>query len=182
MKKSVHVILIAIVVAGVLSTTFIGAVHAQSPAVTDEQINRIRANCISAKNSLSRLRTSDTLLRVNRGQIYESMVTKLMERFNSRVQSNQKNGDELVNVTQNYLVALTTFRADYKKYEEQLSLTLKIDCTKEPVAFYDATMNARLKRTQVHVDVVTLHQYIDAYKTSFDTFVKTENLLGQGVN
>ncbi len=143
---------------------------AQSAPMTDEQINRIRTNCVSTKNTLTQLHASDALLRVNRGQIYLSMTTKLMSRFNARAESNRANAKDLVSVTETYGSALLNFQNDYKTYEEQLSSALKIDCSKEPVAFYDAVASARVKRAQVHNDVVTLHQYIDTYKLTFDAF------------
>lgn len=138
--------------------------------MTDAQISRIRSNCVSAKNTLNQLHASDALLRVNRGQIYESMTTKLMSRFNSRVDVNNLNSKDLVSVTNAYGGTLGNFRIDYQSYEEQLSTALKIDCTKEPVAFYDAVASARTKRSQVHDDVVALHQFISDYGTTFNTF------------
>lgn len=144
---------------------------AQSTPMTEDQINRIRTNCISTKNTLTQLHASDALLRVNRGQIYLSMTTKLMSRFNARVSNNDANVKDLTTVTDSYGSALLSFQNDYKAYEEQLSSVLKIDCSKEPVAFYDAIAIARTKRAQVHNDVLSLHQYIDTYKTTFDTFV-----------
>ena len=157
-------------------TTFFAAVmvfnlvHAQDTPMTEAQMTRIRSNCISAKNTLTQLHASDALLRVNRGQIYESMTTKLMSRFNSRVDSNHFDASSLISVTQNYATALTNFRNDYQSYEEQLSNALSTDCTKEPVAFYDSVASARSKRTQVHVDVIILHQYIDSYESAFNDF------------
>lgn len=156
----------------------LGVAHAQSAPMTDDQITRIKANCTSAKNTLNQLHASDALLRVNRGQIYESMSTKLMIRFNDRVSSNRLNADDLVTVTQTYTATLTTFRLDYQAYEEQLSKALNIDCSKEPVAFYDAVASSRTKRTQVHTDVVKLHQHIDDYKLTVDSFELAFNAKG----
>lgn len=148
----------------------VNLVNAQGATITDAQMTRIRSNCISAKNTLNQLHASDALLRVNRGQIYESMTTKLMSRFNSRVESNHLDASKLVSVTQSYGSALTQFRTDYQSYEEQLSNALSIDCTKEPIAFYDSVASARTKRSRVHSDVVILHQYIDDYSSAFDNF------------
>ncbi len=148
--------------------------------MTDEQIARIRSSCVSAKNTLNQLHASDALLRVNRGQLYESMSTKLMARFNSRADSNRFDVKDLTTVSQNYGTALTTFRDDYKSYEVQLATALKISCLKEPVSFYDAVFVARTMRAQVHVDVVKLHQYIDEYKATFDAFTANFNKTNGG--
>ena len=147
-----------------------GVSSAQSPLMTDEQVDRIRSNCVTAKNTLNQLHTSDALLRVNRGQIYEYMSTKLMDRFNGRATNSRFEAKDLTSVAQKYSFALTTFRLTYQSYEEQLTKALTIDCRKEPVSFYDAVANARTKRTQVHVEVVKLHQYIDEYRSAVDAF------------
>lgn len=166
LKRSIIAILAAVMMAGVLFSS----AFAEDPPMTDAQIRQIKASCVSAKNTMAQLHASDALLRVNRGQIYESMTTKLMNRFNDRVNSNRLDAKDLVAITQNYNNVLTSFRNDYQSYEVSLSTALKIDCTKEPVTFYDAVADARRKRTQVHVDVIRLHQYIDDYKVAFDAF------------
>lgn len=166
-KKSIIGFCSAVVITGM----FFNIVSAQNPPMTDAQIRQIKGSCVSAKNTMAQLHASDALLRVNRGQMYESMTTKLMSRFNDRVSSNHLEAKDLITITQNYNTALSTFRTDYQIYEESLSAALKIDCTKEPVTFYDAVAGVRAKRTQVHVDVIRLHQYIDDYKITFDTFV-----------
>jgi len=143
-------------------------------------MNRIKSSCVSAKNTLNRLHASDALLRVNRGQIYESMSTKLMTRFNDRAQSNHFDAKSLISATVSYGTALATFRTDYQGYEEQLSNTLRIDCTKEPVAFYDAVASARNKRSQVHDDVTVLHKYIDDYTAAFAQFASDHKDQGGG--
>ena len=164
----------AVIILGVIllgAVTSLNIASAQDTPMTDAQINQIKTSCLSAKGTMTQLHANDALLRVNRGQMYESMATKLMTRFNDRVDSNHLNSKYLVSVTQDYNTALTTFRSDYQAYEESLSSALKIDCTKEPVSFYDAVADARTKRAQVHGDVLKLHQYIDQYKTAFDEFV-----------
>jgi hypothetical protein len=181
MKKSIRLVVLISVVTICASTTLFAVASAQSPPMTEDQISHIRANCTSTKSTLNQLHASDALLRVNRGQLYESMSSKLMTRFNDRAQSNRFAVDDLVSVTQNYVKALTTFKQDYQSYEEQLSAALRIDCNKEPVTFYDAIAASRAKRTQVHVDVIKLHQYIDEYQSNFDVFKSnyTNNKAGQ---
>lgn len=145
---------------------------AQSVPMTDQQIEQIRNSCSSTKNTLNQLHSSDALLRVNRGQIYESMSTKLMDKFNGRVANNGLNNSNLLSVTGSYNVALDAFRNDYITYEQQLTSAINIDCSKQPVAFYDAIALARVGRDQVHVDVVKLNQLIDQYQLAIDQFGK----------
>lgn len=154
----------------ITSSVMMSVVAAQTPPVTEEQIARIKINCVSAKNIVNRVHLSDALLRVNRGQMYESMSTKLMERFNARASGNRYVVTDLLSTTQSYDAALKTFHQHYISYEEQMSAALRIDCTKEPVSFYDAVAAARTLRSVVHSDVIKLHQLIDDYKKSFDVF------------
>jgi hypothetical protein len=149
------------------------ALHTASAAdpLSSEQMSRIQANCLSIKGSLTQLHASDALLRVNRGQIYESIGTKLMDGFNSRLANNGLDNKGLVSIGGEYQKALASFRTDYQAYERQLSVVLRIDCTKDASGFHTALLDARTKRTQVHSDVVKLNQYIDDYKTGIDDFV-----------
>ncbi|MEP7204956.1 MAG: hypothetical protein ABI716_02065 [Candidatus Saccharibacteria bacterium] len=173
MSSTTKFMALCLIIAALVSSELMSAASALTTPMTEEQIGRIRVSCLSAKSSLNRLHATDALLRVNRGQIYESMSTKLMTQFNSRVTRNHFDAKDLTSVTESYGAALTDFRADYMKYEVQLANTLNIDCSKEPVSFYDAVAVARINRAQVHADVVKLHQSIDDYSAAFNTFSTT---------
>ena len=160
----------AVMVTGVsLSRSLL--VRADSP-MTEAQIQRIRDNCVEAQSTLYQLHASDALLRVNRGQLYESMSTKLMEPFDSRLTLNSYNPSDLVSIAADYNDTLTEFRTDYQQYEEAMSNTLEINCTKQPVAFYDSVADTRAKRAKVHDATLSLHELIGNYKTAFESFAK----------
>jgi len=126
---------------------------------------------VSIKNSLSQLHASDALLRVNRGQVYESMAAKLMDTFNDRLAGNRLDNKAMTTVTSNYRSALTTFRTDYIAYEQKLSEAIRIDCSTQPNTFHAALEQARTLRTKVHDDVVRLHRIIDDYRSSVSDFL-----------
>jgi hypothetical protein len=169
MKTACRLLVFGLVATVLSSVVFLTGVSADSPT-TDAQLTRIRTNCVSSKNRLNQVHAADGLLRVNRGQLYESMTTRLMSRFNNRVSTNNLDASALVTITNNYDTALTTFRTDYITYEQQLSSAMQIDCTKEPISFYDAVATARTSRSKVHDDVIILHQYIDSYGVAFNAF------------
>ena len=169
MKLPVRLIAFGLVAALLLPVLAFRDVNAQQ-ALTEEQLQRISANCQAAKTTLNQLHASDALLRVNRGQIYESMSAKLMDNFNNRLTSNSLDAKGLVAVTTSYKNALATFRLDYQAYERQLAAAIKVDCDKEPAQFHAAVEDAREKRSKVHTDVVRLHQYIDDYRTTVNDF------------
>lgn len=158
---------------GVLLTSFFmaQATRAQAePPMTEAHIARIRSNCVEAQSTLSQIHASDALLRVNRGQLYESISTKLMAPLNSRIALNRLDGSSLVATTVEYVAALDTFRSDYQTYEQSLSAVLQMNCVNQPVAFYDGVRAARDGRTKVYKDILALQQLIDKYKAGFEAF------------
>lgn len=142
----------------------------QAESMTDAQINRIKANCTSALQNLRQLHANDAESYVNRNQIYYSISDKLMARFNGRVVANRLDGGSLVSIAANYDKSLASFRADYQKYEKQMSNVIKIDCKKQPIVFYDTVAETRRLREIVHSSVQVLHGYIEQYSKEFDTF------------
>lgn len=146
----------------------------ESTPMTEAHIERIRANCIEAQSTLTQLHASDALLRVNRGQLYESISTKLMAPLNGRIILNKLDGSSLVSITAVYEQQLDDFRAKYQQYEESMSKTLKIDCQKQPVAFYDAVGETRSKRKLVNDSTRALQKAIQDYKAAFEAFAKKE--------
>lgn len=157
--------------AGAFVTQQLAHAVASAP-MTEAHITRIRNNCVEAQASLSQLHASDALLRVNRGQLYESISEKLMAPFNSRVALNRLDGAQLVSTATDYERELADFRTKYQQYEEAMSDTLRINCKNEPVAFYDSVTDARDKRQKVHESTMVLHETIGDYKDQFEAFAK----------
>lgn len=170
MKKSFNVALFLLTAA--ITVVFSGAVvSAQQSSLDDAQIARITANCTSMRATVNQLHASDALLRVNRGQIYESMASNLMERFNDRLGSNRLDNKATVSVTTDYRSALTNFRTNYIRYEQKMTQALRIDCATQPALFYTTVQEARELRLVVHEDVKKLHQLMDDYKSSVSGFM-----------
>lgn len=171
MKKLLAVIALAFTLLGALAGYEI--VHAQSTPMTEAHIEKIRANCQTARSALSRVHASDGVLRVNLGPLYESISTKLMAPFNSRVALNKYDGAKLVEQTASYEKQLNDFRTDYKAYEESMSRTLRINCQNEPVAFYDSVAETREKRRLVNQRTMQLQKTIQEYKNTFEVLART---------
>lgn len=164
--------IIGILAVAVIATGVSSVARAQTtPPITDEVRQRIVTNCVSIKNSLTQLHASDALLRVNRGQAYESMASKVMDNFNDRLSSNRLDNKAMTTVTGQYRTALTKFRTSYIAYEQKLSEALKIDCANRPEQFYEAVGSARSLRATVHEDVQKLHRILDDYRSSIGDFL-----------
>jgi hypothetical protein len=171
MKRFIVFISIFVVAAAAAGLWHITAGAEEAP-MTEAHIARIRANCVDAQSTLSQLHASDALLRVNRGQMYESISTKLMAPLNSRISLNRLDGVSLVSIAATYEGQLAYFRQSYQQYEEAMSQTLKINCMNQPVVFYDSVADARAKRKKVHESTTALHNTISSYKDEFEVFAK----------
>ena len=169
MKIRARFLVFAMIAVSVFSVSL--APTASAVELSDEQLDRIKANCLSIKGSLNQLHASDALLRVNRGQLYESIGARLMNNFNSRLSNNSLDNKGLVAVTQSYQTAQTNFRNSYREYEVQLSAAIRIDCTKDPEAFHNAIEDAREKRAKTRADVVRMNQYSDDYRSAINDFM-----------
>jgi hypothetical protein len=169
MRRILSVICLSVLLVGVLFVLPGNQVSAED--LTPEQTAQIKANCVSIKNSLSQLHATDALLRVNRGQTYEAVASKLMDPFNNRLANNQLDNRAMTAVTSDYRETLDTFRSDYIAYEQKLSATLRIDCAVKPNSFHTSLLEARALRTKVHTDVMRLHQLLDDYHSSVGDFL-----------
>lgn len=182
MKISRSLLTVCLIVAAVFSGPYLLRVSALEEPMTDQQIALIRTNCVTAKNTLNQLHASDALLRVNMGQVYELMSTKLMNGFNGRVSSNHFNNANLISSMRTYNSTLDKFRSDYIAYEVHLSNALSINCLNQPVSFYDAVATSRVLRNKVYLDVVKLNDYIDQYDSAVAEFEKDYTAATTGVS
>jgi hypothetical protein len=148
----------------------VAAQEAQSTTMTDTHMQRIQQNCGDALRTIQQIHVNDGPLRVNRGQLYDSISTKIMAGFNGRLTSNKFDATPFVKLTSQYDKALSAFRTNYKQYDDQMSAVLAINCNKQPVAFYDAVTKARQLREMVHTNIVELNQVLRDYDKSFEVF------------
>lgn len=145
---------------------------AEESSLTEVQIGKIRSQCSEIQTSLSQVHVNDALLRVNRGQLYELISTKLMAQLNSRIALNRLDSTKLVAAATTYERHLKEFRTNYQLYEEALSANIKIDCSKQPISFYDQLILVRAKRSDVVKSTKDLAHSINAYGLAFDEFKK----------
>jgi len=156
-------------------------VRAQEEAttITDDQLVQIRSRCNEIKTTLGNVHANDALLRVNRGQLYELISTKLIARLNSRIALNRLDSSSLVTVAASYESHLKDFRSNYQAYEELLSDTIRTNCANQPVSFYNKLQAARQKRADVYKSTQDIAQDVKAYREAFDLFAKPYNEVSQ---
>lgn len=143
-------------------------VSAQAAPLTDQQIQTIKANCLSAQNSIRQLQRTEDVTRVNRGRAYESL-SGLFVALNSRVATNKLNAPALTAATTEMERRFTAFKEHNSAYQEVLSDMAKLSCTDQPVTFYDLLTNAREQRAKVAADIKAINEMIDAYQDGVNT-------------
>jgi hypothetical protein len=165
---------LSILISGALvcGAFLVTTVRAENVPATESQLVQIRTRCSEVQAALSRVHANDALLRVNRGQLYERLSTKLTVPLNSRIALNRLDGSTLLTTTSSYEQHLNDFRAHYQAYEENLSATMRIDCKKQPAKFYDSLQTAREKRQIVQESTHQLAKDIDEYKQAFTEFAR----------
>ncbi len=132
--------------------------------LTDKQISLIRANCVPAQGDLQRINASDTLARLNLAQQYETISTKLMAPFNSRVALNRLDSVALTQTTVDFNDKIDEFRSLYQQYGQTMTRALEMNCRNQPVAFYDTIALARDHRAAVRETVEDLSALLVEYK------------------
>lgn len=168
MKKLIISLSIMIITVGIFAS--LPARAQDTDVMTDEHIARIKSNCASALATLGQIRTNDALVYVNRNQSYFSISDKLIARLNSRLALNRFDTTPLAKIATEYNGALTDFRTAYNDYSRVMTDLVKIDCSRQPVGFYDKVGEAREMRQDVYDAIKKLHTIIDQYRQAVDTF------------
>ena len=167
------------VLAMAVTSPSVGAQDVSSYVLTDEQIDQVRSRCVTVQSLLSRLRANDGLRRVNLGQQYETISSRLMAPLNSRIALNKFDGVELVKTTVDFNEQLDVFRERYRNYEQDITAVIDMKCKDQPVSFYDGVMKARIERQLVRDAVDRQNALLAQFNTQFEEFAK-EALAAKG--
>lgn len=168
MKRILLSVTLLVAVIGLVAT--IPAYAQEAAPMTDEHIARIKNNCQSALAIVSQIRTNDGPVFVNRNQAYFSISDKLIARLNSRLALGSFDTTPLVKVANEYNGTLTDLRNDYRRYNDAMVELVRMDCSRQPVSFFDKTKEVRELRQSVHADIVKLRSLIEEYRKAVDTF------------
>lgn len=138
--------------------------------ITPEMVSRIRSRCVENQAALNRLHQTDAFLRTERGNLYRTISDKLMVPLNRRLASNQLDGGALLTIAADYNSQYNKFYNAYIDYDNALSRVLDIDCTQQPVAFYNALLDAREKRNELSKINLTIRDLVRKYGKEFTEF------------
>ena len=134
--------------------------------------SHLEMDCLDLKFKLTKVYEQDGLHRVNAGQVYDTMSTKLMARLNSKVAEDRLDGANLVKSAAEFEDSLVQFREDYREYEVAMNRLLKSDCQSRQHAFYLALEEVRGMRSAIHEDIQVLNIAAKDYYGSFESFKK----------
>ncbi len=159
-----------IVAVAVASLLFVVPNSHAEVIITQRQTKAIRTHCVENQASLNQLHQSDAFLRIDRGNLYRTISDKLMTPLNTRLAANKLDGGALISITKEFNDQYKRFYANYITYDTALAKLLNVDCTKEPVRFYNALLDTREARQQLGESNDALVQLIRDYKNQFDDF------------
>lgn len=162
--------LLALLVVALGGVFFLLPKSASATTITPEMITRIKAHCVENQATLNRLHQTDAFLRNDRGDLYRTISDKLMVPLNRRLASNQLDGGELLTIAANYNTEYNTFYNAYIDYDNALSKVLDIDCNQQPVAFYNALLDARDKRDDLSKSNLAIKNLVRQYGQAFSSF------------
>lgn len=173
----------SLAIAGILVLFGYATASASSDTtLSDAEIKSVQNNCITLKSTLDQLNYNDTALRVNQGQYYEEISTKLMAPMNSRIALNHYDGGDLVSVAAEYAKQIDLFRANYTIYAKALTKARRDNCNEHPQQFYNDITSAGAARQALHETVVKLNAMVENYQTMFKDFAKTLPTTSDGVS
>lgn len=159
-------ILLSVIGVSVALLTIVNTpVVADQDDISPEKQTLIRQNCVTAQVALQQIQYSDAATRVNRGQGYESLLSRLIVPLNTRATANGFNNSatNLTATTNKYQTALNSFKKHYDNYDDALTDALRVKCQDKPIAFYHYLVEARKQRSSLANDVTTLTQLIEEY-------------------
>ncbi|PID33043.1 hypothetical protein CR969_02820 [Candidatus Saccharibacteria bacterium] len=132
------------------------------------QIDRLQSRCDSIMPTLRQLHTTDALLRVNIGQVYNGVSSNLMVRLNSRLALNRIDSTKFVDITNRFESSRSEFSSSYNEYEEAMAKLLKIDCKSKPTEFYAQLIKTRDARKKLANRVENLNNLLSEYRVEVE--------------
>ena len=142
--------------------------RAQEMPTSQTPVDRLQERCDTVQATTRRLHTTDGLLRVNVGQVYNDVSAQLMARLNGRLALNRIDSTRLVEISNEFESARLTFSTAYNEYEKALSSLLKIDCKSRSTEYYAQLLIARDARHKLSISVQGLNDLVIDYRVAVE--------------
>ncbi len=149
----------------VLSLSANAVVSAQSTDIPSDKLDLIKSKCSNSQFALQQIEKRDAVSRINRGRAYDQMLRQASA-FNSRFAYNKTSSPDLIQITSDIQSAVDTFRANYDRYDTDLSDAQKIDCKQKATDYYNMILKARDDRNSVSDQVDKIIDLMTQYRTA----------------
>lgn len=146
-------------------------VHAQE--LTTAQTQQIKQSCHDAQVNLRGVQQRDTVLRINRGRLYDQ-VLKQTGAFVARLGVNKITAPDINKDDSNLRSNVQYFKDDYDHYANDLDIAIAINCADKPQTFYDALQKAIHGRKAVATDVANIKQNMADYTSNIGKLDTTQ--------
>lgn len=144
-------------------------VQAQEANITPQTtVDRLQERCDTVEATIRRLHTTDSLLRVNTGQVYNDISANLIAKLNGRLAINRIDSTELVEIANQFEQARAIFSSNYNSYEESIASLTKINCKNNTAEYYAQLLEARENRQKLAVSVEDLNNLVSDYRVAVE--------------
>ncbi len=173
-RKVFGVILTSLLVAG-LAAVQSGLAVSDPTSGSKVDYGKIVDNCGQLKTELNLIEANgDRVVRVNYGQAYASALENIFTPTNARLVSNKINNSEILDLTKDFETELVNFKANYQKYNQELSQIKTINCQNQPEKFYDKLQVVRQHRSAAHKNITKLNQLANDYQQLVNQLIDKE--------
>lgn len=141
----------------------VGSVPAYAQTAPDAaQLQKISQACGRQQVNLRSLQKRDTVLRINRGRLYD-MSQRQTGAFIARLQANNITNSSLVQLDSSFRQTFLQFKDNYDQYAEYLEQAIGMDCAAKPSEFYSVLLQANEARKKVGADVASMRNQTNLY-------------------
>ena len=160
MRKSLAVTsLVVLATIALLVSVFYNPVNAEeSTSITTAELNAIKENCATIHDNLKNVQYEDSRVRVHLGRYYETILTNFITPLNATLVSNNTPNVSLIENQSNFVSTRDKFSSDYITYQKNLEELVSIDCSVEPLRFYNKLVSVREMRAKVATDTTKLRE------------------------
>lgn len=165
---------ILLVVSVVIAAVLIGAPMVNSTfALSDEQRQVISGECGTIRQVLQNLQKTDAKTRVKLGFEYETILSKYMIPFSSRLAKNSISNSEFVDIQSEFKDVKQAFSEDFIVYQKNLENLVAYNCSENPDEFYDKLQTLRSDRERVRQDTIKLSNLIKKHQSAVLKMLET---------
>lgn len=164
MQKPLIIILSLIFI---VSATFSPLAHAEE--ISEDKAGLISMTCGSIKLQLKKLQKTDSLLRVNLGSDYETILNNYITNLNLRLVKNNRASSDLTSLQTTFSSERERFKSDFTTYAKSLDELIDLDCKNNPYDFYKKLESTRILRSDVRASYLRLKDILSWHRSAVFT-------------